>query len=149
MNQHEEIPAIAKYVPAWEGPGDPLKQQFPLQLIGWHYKRRCHSTYDNQPLLEEAARQEMWLNPEDAKVRGINDGDTAKVFNGRGEITIPVKVTPRIIPGVAAIPQGAWYSPDSSGIDRRGALNVLTSQRPTPLAKSNPQQTNLVEVKKA
>lgn len=149
MNNHQEIPAIAKYIPSWEGPEDPLIEKYPLQLTSWHYKRRCHSTYDNQEWLEESAKQEMWMNPSDAQKRGIKDGDRAQVYNDRGMITIDVKVTPRIVPGVAAIPQGAWYSPDKQGIDQRGSVNVLTSQRPTPLAKANPQLTNLVEVKKA
>jgi anaerobic dimethyl sulfoxide reductase subunit A len=149
MNQHEEIPAIAKYISSWEGPEDPLIEKFPLQLISWHYKRRCHSTYDNMPWMEEAAKQEMWLNPKDAEKRGIKDGDRVQVFNNRGSLEIDVKVTTRITPGVAGIPQGAWYTPDKTGTDQRGSVNVLTSQRPTPLAKSNPQLTNLVEVKKA
>jgi anaerobic dimethyl sulfoxide reductase subunit A len=149
MDNPKEIPAVAKYVPAWEGPSDPLKAQYPLQLIGWHYKRRCHSTHDNHPWMEEAFRQEMWMNPLDAKARGIADGDRVRVFNGRGEVFIHVKVTPRIVPGVAAMPQGAWYTPDQKGIDQRGSMNVLTKQHPTPLAKANPQQTNLVEVQKA
>ncbi|WP_348981232.1 molybdopterin dinucleotide binding domain-containing protein [Bacillus sp. DNRA2] len=75
--------------------------------------------------------------------------DRVKVFNGRGELEMDVKVTVRIVPGVVAIPQGGWYSPDKNGIDQRGAANVLTSQRPTPLAKANPQLTNLVEVERA
>ncbi|CAM3741676.1 DMSO/selenate family reductase complex A subunit [Mesobacillus zeae] len=149
MNKHDEIPAIAKYVPAWEGPEDPLKEKYPLQLIGWHYKRRCHSTHDNNPWLEEAAKQEMWINPNDAEERGIKDGDRVKVFNDRGKLFIDAKVTTRIIPGVIGIPQGAWFTPNKKGIDQRGSLNVLTAQRPTPLAKANPQQTNLAEVKKA
>ncbi|HEY2420394.1 MAG TPA: DMSO/selenate family reductase complex A subunit, partial [Neobacillus sp.] len=149
MNQHDEIPAIAKYIPSWEGPSDPLKEKYPLQLISWHYKRRCHSTYDNQPWLEEAAKQEMWLNPSDAEKRGIKNGDRAQVVNDRGMLLIDVKVTPRITPGVVGIPQGAWYTPDKDGLDQRGSVNVLTSQRPTALAKANPQLTNLVEVKKA
>lgn len=149
MNKPEVIPAIAKYVPAWEGPEDPLIEKYPLQLISWHYKRRCHSTHDNNPWLEEAAKQEMWLNPKDAASRGLKDGDRAKVFNDRGEIFIDVKVTSRIIEGVAGIPQGAWFTPDDKGIDQRGSVNVLTKQQPTPLAKANPQLTNLVDVKKA
>jgi anaerobic dimethyl sulfoxide reductase subunit A len=149
MNQHDEIPAIAMYVPAWEGPDTPLKDKYPLQLISWHYKRRCHSTYDNQPWLEEAAKQEMWLNPADAEKRGIQSGDRVQVSNDRGSLFIDVLVTPRITPGVVGIPQGAWYTPDKDGIDQRGSINVLTSQRPTALAKANPQLTNLVEVKKA
>ncbi|MCM3767878.1 DMSO/selenate family reductase complex A subunit [Neobacillus niacini] len=149
MNQHDEIPAIAKYISSWEGPEDPLKEKYPLQLISWHYKRRCHSMYDNQPWLEEAAKQEMWINPKDAEARGIKDGERVEVVNDRGLLIIDAKVTRKIVPGVVGIPQGAWYTPDKNGIDQRGSINVLTSQRPTPLAKANPQLTNLVEVKKA
>ncbi|MGJ7920728.1 DMSO/selenate family reductase complex A subunit [Neobacillus sp. LXY-4] len=149
MNNPKEIPAIAKYVPAWEGPEDPLKETYPLQLISWHYKRRVHSTHDNNPWLEEAAKQEMWLNPVDAKARSIKDGDRARVFNGRGELEIDVKVTSRIMPGVAAIPQGGWYTPNEKGIDQRGSVNVLTKHHPTPLAKANPQLTNLVQIERA
>jgi anaerobic dimethyl sulfoxide reductase subunit A len=149
MNQHEEIPAIAKYISSWEGPEDPIKEKYPLQLISWHSKRRCHSTYDNMPLLEEVEKQEIWMNPNDADKRGLKNGDRVSVFNDRGTLYIDVKVTQRITPGVVGIPQGGWYTPDNKGTDQRGAVNVLTSQRPTPLAKSNPQLTNLVEVKKA
>lgn len=149
MKQHEEIPAIAKYIPSWEGPEDSLINKYPLQMISWHYKRRCHSTYDNQPWLEEAAKQEMWLNPTDAEKRGIKAGDRVQVSNDRGSLFINVLVTTRITPGVVGIPQGAWYTPDKNGLDQRGSVNVLTSQRPTALAKANPQLTNLVEVKKA
>lgn len=148
MNRPDEIPAIPKYIKSWEGPEDPLIEKFPLQMIGWHYKRRCHSTHDNNPWMEEAARQEMWMNPADAEKRRIRDGDRAEVFNERGRMQIYVKVTPRIIPGVVAVPQGGWYTPDASGADTRGSINVLTSLRPTPLAKGNGQHTNLVEVKR-
>lgn len=148
-DQPEEIPAVPKYIEAWEGPEDELTNKYPLQCIGWHYKRRCHSIHDNNPWLEEVARQEMWMNPEDAKARKISDGDEVRVFNDRGRVEIPVKVTPRITPGVVAIPQGAWWEPNEEGIDTRGNINTLTTQKPTPLAKGNPQHTNLVEVKKA
>jgi len=148
MKNPQEIPAIPKYIPAWEGPEDPLRAKYPLQCIGWHYRRRTHSTLDNVPWMEEVAPQVMWMNPEDAARRGIKDGDRVKVFNDRGALLIRVKVTPRIMPGVVAIPQGAWWTPGPDGVDQRGCINVLTSSRPTPLAKANPQHTNLVEVVK-
>lgn len=149
MNNPREIPAVPKYIPAWEGPEDELKRTYSLQCIGFHYKRRVHSTFDNVPWLEEAAGQEMWINPADAAERTLRTGDKARVFNARGELVITVKVTPRIMPGVVAIPQGAWWAPDQNGVDQRGSLNVLTNHRPTPLAKANAQHTMLVEVKKA
>ena len=58
------------------------------------------------------------------------------------------KVTPRIMPGVLSLPQGAWYSPDKNNLDKNGCINTLTNQRPSPLAKGNPQHTNLVQVEK-
>jgi len=148
FNEPQEIPAIPKYVPAFEGPEDPLIEKYPLQCIGWHYKRRCHSMHDNNPWLEEAARQLMWMNPQDAAKRGLQEGALAEVFNDRGRLHIPVHITSRIIPGTVAIPQGAWFTPDKDGVDIRGCINTLTTQRPTPLAKGNPQHTNLVEVKR-
>jgi anaerobic dimethyl sulfoxide reductase subunit A len=69
------------------------------------------------------------------------------VWNDRGKIHVPAQVTLRIIRGAAALSQGAWYTPDASGIDIAGSINILTAQRPTPLARGNPQHTNLVEVK--
>lgn len=146
MGRPERIPALPIYTPCPEGPEDPLGEKYPLQLIGWHTKRRCHSIHDNNPWLEEVEPQCVWMNPEDGMVRGIKDGDTVAVFNDRGRIELPVKLTGRIIQGVVAIPQGAWYQPDERGIDVRGCINVLTSTVSTPLSKGNPQHTNLVEI---
>jgi len=143
----EEIPALPSYVPCPEGPEDPLRQKYPLQLIGWHTKRRCHSIHDNNRWMEEADPQRMWMHPADAAARGLVTGSIAQVYNDRGCMHIPVFVTDRVIQGVVAIAQGAWYRPDKDGVDLRGSINVLTSKRPTPLAKGNPQHTNLVEVK--
>lgn len=149
MNNPREIPAIPKYIPAWEGPEDSLRGKYSLQLIGHHDKRQVHSTFDQVPWLQETARQELWMNPADAAKRGIRDGDLVRVFNDRGEVILPVKVTPRIMPQVVSMPQGAWWTPDAHGVDRGGCVNVLTKYRPTPLARGNPQHTNLVEVAKA
>jgi anaerobic dimethyl sulfoxide reductase subunit A len=143
-----EVPAIPKYLPAWEGPEDLLLERYPLQCIGYHSKRRVHSTFENIAVLEEVEPHTMWLNPVDANLRQLESGDKARVFNDRGELVITIKVTPRIMPGVAAIPQGAWWTPDPRGIDQRGSINTLTKYQPTPLAFGNPQHTNLVEVAK-
>ena len=94
---------------------------------------------------------EICENPLDASERSIKDGDKVQVFNDRGTVEIVAKVTPRIMPGVVSMGQGAWHDADMSGnkVDKGGCINTLTSPRPTPLAKANPQHTNLVEVKKA
>lgn len=143
-----EVTGVATYIPAWEGPEDALVGKYPLQCIGPHIKRRTHSTYDENPWMEEAEPQMMSICPQDAAARGIEDGSTVRVFNDRGALIIKARVTRRIRPGVVAIPQGAWFTPGQDGVCRRGCINVLTSQRPTPLAHGNAQHTILVEVQR-
>ncbi|QWU17070.1 anaerobic dimethyl sulfoxide reductase subunit A [Paenibacillus sophorae] len=147
-NNPKEIPAVPQYIAAWEGPEDPLKAHYPLQCIGHHYKRRVHSSFDNSEWMEEAGRQEVWMNTADADARGIANGDHVRVYNERGEMSLPAKVTPRIMPGVVSVPQGAWWTPDEKGVDRRGCINALTKYHPTPLAFGNPQHTNLVQIRR-
>lgn len=146
LKSDEVIHPLPIYTPNFEGYEASKKGQYPLQLIGFHYKARVHSTYGNVAILKDAARQEMWLNPIDARERGIRNGDPIRIFNDRGEVRICAKVTPRMMPGVVALGEGAWYSPDGNKIDHAGCINVLTTQRPSPLAKGNPQHTNLVDV---
>jgi anaerobic dimethyl sulfoxide reductase subunit A len=171
-----KIPAVPKYIPEWEDPlysgkiniaseGDPdsplLKQsdvfptldsfknrEFPLQALGHHTLHRVHSTHDNNDSLEEAFPQRVYLNPIDASARGIKDGDEIKVFNNRGALVLPCRVTLRIMPGVVDIPQGAWYMPDNEGTDHGGNVNILTSHKWTPLAFGAAQQTIMVQIEK-
>lgn len=141
-----QVPAIPGYVPCPEGPGDPLQERYPLQLIGWHTIRRCHTIHETNEDMEKLDPQTLRMHPDDAAGRGILDGEIVRVFNDRGEIHMPVTITDDIRPGCIAMSQGAWYTPDQNGIDTRGSINVLTSQRPTPLARANPQHTNLAQV---
>lgn len=147
--QDPEIPALSHYVPAFEGPEDKLTTKYPLQLITWKGKNRANSNQYPNPWLQEVQTQKLWLNPQDAKQRGIGEGDSVKIYNDRGVSIIPVEITPRIIPGVVAMQAGAWWQPDAQGIDRGGCANVLSSARITALAKGNSHQTMLVEVEKA
>ncbi len=169
LGRPDEIPPIPKYIQEWESPfglepqrhGDTenlklrdsvspwLAQEYPLQAIGHHTLHRVHSTHDNNDWLEEAFPQRVFINPIDAAPRGIQDGDEVKVYNDRGALILPCRLTPRILPGVVDIPQGAWYEPDENGVDRGGCVNVLTSHHWTPFAFATTQQTIMVAVEKA
>lgn len=146
----EVISPLPIYASTFEGWDSSDRRQWPLQLFGFHYKARTHSSYGNVDVLQAACRQEVWINPVDAQQRGIQQGDMVRVFNERGELRIPAKVTPRIMPGVTAMGQGAWHNASMNGdrIDHGACVNTLTTQRPSPLAKGNPQHTNLVEIEK-
>ena len=145
---HPEIPPIPKYIETWESRNDPLAAKYPLQLITTHFKRRANTQFDNIPWLRELEAQAVLINSADAQARGISDGDMVRVFNDRGEMVIPAKVTERIMPGVVDVPHGAWYDPDEKGVDRGGCANVLTKDAHSP-GGAFPYNTCLVQVQKA
>jgi len=149
LGQPDEIPAVPKYIQEWESPFGAEAGRYPLQAIGHHYMARVHSTHANNDWLIEAFPQRVFINPLDAEARGIADGQRVRVFNERGELELPCRLTPRILPGVVDIPQGAWWQPDERGIDQGGSINVLTSWRWTPYAYGTAQQTIMVQVEKA
>ncbi len=140
-----DLPPIPKYVPPWEGPGDPLTAKYPLQLVTTHTVRRAHTQFENVPWLRELYAQSVSINTGDAAVRGIRDGDTVLVFNDRGTIRLAARVTGRIMPGVVDVPQGAWYRPDAAGVDGGGCANTLTVDVTSP-AGAFCANTALVEV---
>ena len=145
----DKITALPEHVDTWEGALEArTNEKYPLQVIGHHYKQRTHSTYGNVDWMREAHPQKVWINTLDAKARGIENDDLVEVFNDRGRIRIPAKVTPRILPGVMSVPQGAWFTPDKDGVDTGGAVNTLTKIHPTPISKGNAQHTTLAQVEK-
>jgi anaerobic dimethyl sulfoxide reductase subunit A len=144
---HPQIPVVPQYIETWESLNDPLAGKYPLQLISPHFKRRAHSQFDNLPWLRELQVQALSISSRDAKARGIKEDDMVRVFNDRGEVRIPAKVTERIMPGVVALPQGAWYAPDENGIDHGGSANVLTRNVTSP-GGAFASHTALVQVEK-
>lgn len=140
------VPSVPGYVEVEEGPG--RSKEYPLQLIGWHTIGRCHSVHFNNEELKQKYPQQLWMHSEDAQTRNLHTGDIVKVSNDRGILVVPVLITKEIIPGVIALAQGAWHQADQNGFDIEASMNILTSSKSTPLAKGNPQHTNLVEVNK-
>jgi anaerobic dimethyl sulfoxide reductase subunit A len=121
------LPAIPSYVEI-EG----ASSEHPLQLITPHYKFRSNSCLNAVPWLQRLEPHAAWINGRDARMRGIADGDLVEVFNARGAIRLPAKVTERIVPGVVCVYQGTWYRPGPDGVDEGGCANVLTEQRESP-----------------
>jgi anaerobic dimethyl sulfoxide reductase subunit A len=146
--RNPEIPAVPKYIQEWESPFGAEALKYPLQAIGHHSMPRVHSTHYNNDWLEEAFPQRVFINPIDAQPRGICNGDKVMVFNDRGRLELPCRVTQRIMPGVIDIPEGAWWSSDGKGTDQGGCINVLSSSRPTPISFGTAQNTIMVEVEK-
>lgn len=155
----DQITGLPIYYDCFEGYGDAeTKAEYPFQLIGHHTKTRTHSSYGNVAWMNSVAPQQCWINSKDADDLGIEEGDMVIVSTKRGKTQISAKVTPRIMPGVVSIPQGAWYEPETRDaetigspdvLDKGGCISVLTSQRPTPISKGNGVHSNLCKIEKA
>lgn len=146
----DKIIPLPEFVETWEGALAAREDKdYPLQMIGHHFKGRTHSSYGSVDWLKEAHPQKIWISVPDAEARGIENGDLITVTSRRGAIQGHAFVTERIIPGVMSIPQGAWYDPNKDGVDDGGCVNTLTRIHASPLSKGNPQHTNLVEVEKS
>lgn len=145
-----EIPAVGRYFSYPEGPDDPKRTFFPLQMLSCHPGRRANSTFCNIQALDKTEPQAMEISSHDAMHRGISNGDSVRVFNLRGEVRVIARVSGAIMPGVVNLPQGFWQQSDIGAVAQIGLgnPNMLTMIDPSPLAKNNPQHTCLVEVEK-
>jgi anaerobic dimethyl sulfoxide reductase subunit A len=141
-------PPIPKYMPTPEDRNDPLFEKYPLQLLTPHPKNRVHSELYLVPWLREVDEHRAWINPVDAELREIKDGDEIYVFNDRGKVAIKAWVTTRILPGVVCIFEGAWYNPDKDGVDRGACANTLTKDAYSG-GGAAVLNTSLVEIEKA
>jgi molybdopterin guanine dinucleotide-containing S/N-oxide reductase-like protein len=146
--------------PVWLEPvewlGSEKAKQFPLHLLSSQPTMRLHGQMDNGGVSLKSkiqGREPVWINTEDAKARGIADGDVVRVFNDRGQSLAGATVTDDISRGVALIQTGAWYDPLEPGklgtLDRHGNANVLALDKGTSkLAQGCSAQTALVEIEK-
>jgi biotin/methionine sulfoxide reductase len=146
--------------PAWLEPvewlGSPLAEQFPLHLIANNPKTRLHSQLDVGAYSQSAkvqGREPVRMHPDDARSRGIEDGDVVRMFNDRGSCLAGVVVTTDVRPGVVQLSTGAWYDPldpgDPSSMCVHGNPNVLTRDEGTSkLAQGCAGQHTLVEIER-
>jgi anaerobic selenocysteine-containing dehydrogenase len=104
---------------------------FPLTLLSPHSKWRIHSTYSNNPWLEEihGGRPHVLMHPADAAARGIEDDDEIEVFNSRGSLKAWAHVSESAAPGTATLPEGWW---SRYFLEGRG-VNELTSSAVNPI----------------
>ena len=58
----------------------------------------------------------LFMNPDDAQARGINNDDKVEIASSVGKVTIPVKLTEDLMPGVVAFPHG-WGHKKAQGLN--------------------------------
>jgi anaerobic selenocysteine-containing dehydrogenase len=114
-----------------------------LQLISGKQLHFLNSGYSHMERHSRRAGQLfIELNAEDAKTRGVTDGDLVSVRNERGEIRAICRVSDRVQPGVAWMPFGGLR--DAGGEQR--SVNVLTAEEPTDWGGGSGLYSVFVEV---
>ncbi len=148
--EKERLPYWEPPAEAWpvgvEGyPANPLGEKYPLMLFNRHTKWRSHSTYCYTPnlrLLDPEPR--AFLSVVDAEARGIEEGDTVKVFNDRGHVVLRARLDNGMRPGMVSVPHG-WQSDQFI----EGHYANLTSSAYNPICVNGCFNDSLVEVEKA
>ena len=121
--------------------------RYPLELLGRKADNYMNSTFanlDGHRKMESKTSQRLEIHPEDAKSRGIFDGDRVRVWNDRGEITLSAIVDGTVPRGVVAA-RLDWAKLSADGVN----INALTSERLTDIGAAPTFYSVLVEVSKA
>ncbi|MDU8362199.1 molybdopterin guanine dinucleotide-containing S/N-oxide reductase [Pseudomonas syringae group sp. J309-1] len=135
---------------------DKTASDYPLHLLSNQPKTRLHSQYDHGSYSRSSKiqqREPLTLNTDDARARGISDGDVVKVFNDRGAFLAGVIVSDNIRPGVVQIATGAWFDPlvhgEPDSLEKHGNPNMVTEDvGSSSLSQGCSAQTATVEIVK-
>ena len=57
-------------------------------------------------LVKGPRRDHLWIHPDDAKPRGIEDGHEVTLASRVGAIRVTARLTDRVMPGVVCLPHG-------------------------------------------
>jgi anaerobic selenocysteine-containing dehydrogenase len=133
---------VAAFVAPTESRHGTSSKAFPLELLARKADNFLNSTFSNLPgmqSMEETGLLEM--SRKDAESRGIRDGDTVRVFNGRGELQLKARVDGKVSLGVVAAKLN-WAKLTPGNLN----INVLTSEKLSDMGNSATFYSVLVEV---
>lgn len=124
--------------PAWINPTDMPDDRHPFYLVANQPASKLHSQLDfggYSMSQKRNGREVCTINPDDARDRGVNDGDIIRIFNDRGACLASARLSNEIRQGVIQLPTGAWYDPHVDAQGRalciHGNPNVLTRDQGT------------------
>jgi anaerobic selenocysteine-containing dehydrogenase len=134
------------YDPPAEVADDELAARFPLALLTPKTHLFLNSTFPNQERQHSAQPQPVvFVHPDDAAARGLEEGARVRVFNDRGEFVLPVEVSDDARPGVVVAPMGWWSDDYEGGVGSQ----ATTSQRLTKIGNAPTFNDNRVQVERA
>ncbi len=111
-------------------------------LLTPNTKNSIHSQFHNLTMIREVSpKPHVGLHPEDARGKGVAEGDRVRIFNDRGELELEVRFDYGIKRGCLVVPNGWWISDGA-------AVNLLSKARETDMAHGAAFHDNLVEIEK-
>jgi molybdopterin-containing oxidoreductase family molybdopterin binding subunit len=125
-------------LPGWEPPFEAsvdseLAAEYPFTLMTAHEKWRSHSAFALCEWLKELDPEPaVYINPEEAAKRSIENLDLVKVFNNRGYAVVRARYDNGMPPGLVNIPHG-WRRDQFI----EGHYNDLTQSRTHPFTVHN------------
>lgn len=154
--EYEDCPGHPAWMEPYEWLGAVETPGIDLHLVSNQPSTRLHSQLDfgRTSVAHKAEGRELCrLHPEDARARGIADGDTVRIYNERGRCLSVAALSDQVRRGVIQLATGAWYDPEVDGDPEstclRGNPNVVTCDRGTSrLAQATTAHTCLVGVER-
>ncbi len=138
-----EVDPVPDYASLPEGHEGPGAAEYPLQLLTCKTRDRIHSQFGNLAMIQEVDRPRVLdIHPEDARARGLEEGDLARIWNARGVAKAPVRIHPGIRPGVVHVIEGRCVEGDPW-------MNLVTDDGITDMGYGATFYECLVEVGRA
>jgi anaerobic selenocysteine-containing dehydrogenase len=137
---------LPAFTPPTESRWGKAAERYPLELLARKADNYMNSTFANlegHRKMEAHTSQRLEMHPEDAKARGMAEGELVKLFNDRGSLRLTVMLTESLPLGVVAT-RLDWAKLHLDGQNS----NVLTSERLTDLGAGATFYSTLVEVAK-
>jgi anaerobic selenocysteine-containing dehydrogenase len=116
--------------------------QYPLQLLTTPGYFQSHTAFSGVGFLRKREGEPCAvLHPQDAKTRGLSDGQKVRLINDRGEIGLMLHVRDEVQPGVVLVP---GQRPDSEAVS--GTVNMLCADGYTDMGEGATYQSTWLEV---
>ena len=130
----DQFLAVGEQVPTYKPPFDDAANppaDYPLRLLTPHSKWRIHSSFGNNPWMEEihGGKPPVLMHPDDAAARNIEDGDLVEVINSRGRVVAWAHITDAAKVGSVTVHEGWWPRYFKAG----KGVNELTSSAVNPI----------------
>ena len=103
---------------------------------------QSHTTYSAVAFLREREGAPCCiLHPDDARTRGLAEGQKVRLFNDRGAVGLVLRVSDEVQPGVVLVP---GQRPDDESVS--GTVNMLCSDRYTDMGEGATYQSTYLDV---